>query len=65
MEIVFEMLKLLKNIANNDNKVSNKSFKTILAVNVEKMSIESHENLSTFSLLGVENEISTSVLRIK
>ena len=33
------------NITNSDNKVSNKELKTVLAVNVEKLSIESHENV--------------------
>ena len=37
----FEMLKTSANIVYSDNKVSNKLFKTILALNVEKRSIES------------------------
>ena len=42
MEIKNENVLTSANIAYNDNKVSNKQFKTILAVNGEKLSIESH-----------------------
>ena len=37
------------NIAFSENKVSNKYFKTILAVNVEKQSVESTENLDNLT----------------
>ena len=36
-------------IANSNNKVSNKKFKTILAGNVKKLSNESHENVQNLA----------------
>ena len=48
------------NIAYSENRViSNKYFKTVLAVNVEKLSIESHENaqhLADWVCLPSKNE---------
>ena len=39
----FKISKQYTNITNSDNKVSNKKFKTVLSVNVEKQSFESHD----------------------
>ena len=45
MVITFLIDETSANIVNSDNKVSNTYFKTILAVYVEKLSIESHGNV--------------------
>ena len=48
-----------ENIAYSDKNVSNKKFKTIVAINVEKLSIESHEyvhNLAYWVCLPSKNE---------
>ena len=66
MEVNILNVETSANIAYSENKVSNKQVKTILAVNNERQSIESHEHVHNLAYwLCLPSKIEAQTINIK